>query len=457
MEKLNILEVGEQVTIEIKKLGINGEGIGYHNQLAIFVPGALIREMVLVEITDTKPGFATGKVINIITKSERRVLPPCPFYERCGGCQLQHVDYAEQLKHKQHLLKQSLKRYTTLNVDKLDIKKTLGMRPMNYYYRNKAQMPFKNTNFGLALGLYEPGSNTFVPINSCMAQNDIVNITNELVLSLCREHNINAYDTRNKEGVLMNLVTRYMESTDAIQVTLIATEFRSEFEAIAKSAMAKMPQIKSVHYSVNHPKNNLMFGKTVVKLAGEDYISTTFKDMTFMLSPEAFHQLNTLQMEVLYDEIGKAADLKGHETVIDCFSGIGITSLSMATKAKMVYGIDFSESSIKDSKMNATRNKVKNVQFIQDRVERCLPGLIEKKGKPDVIVFDPPRTGLDEAIIKTLLEAKIKKMIYVSCNPSTLAKDINELSGLYQIEYIQPIDMFPHTASVESVTLLSLK
>jgi len=233
MEKLNILEVGEQVTIEIKKLGINGEGIGYHNQLAVFVPGAMIREMVLVEITDTKPGFAMGKLVDIKTKSDRRVIPPCPFYERCGGCQLQHVDYVEQLKHKQHLLKQSLKRYTTLNVDKLDIKKTLGMKPMNYYYRNKAQMPFKNTNFGLALGLYEPNSNTFVPINSCMVQSDIVNITNELFLSLCREHNINAYDTRNKEGVLMNLVTRYMESTDSIQVTLIATEFRPEFEEIA--------------------------------------------------------------------------------------------------------------------------------------------------------------------------------------------------------------------------------
>jgi len=221
--------------------------------------------------------------------------------------------------------------------------------------------------------------------------------------------------------------------------------------------MAKMPQIKSVHYSVNHPKNNLMFGKTVVKLAGEDYISTQFKEMTFKLSPEAFHQLNTIQMEVLYNEINKAAELKGFETVIDCFSGIGITSLEMATKAKMVYGIDFSETSIKDSKMNATLNKVKNVQFIQDRVERCLPGLIEKKGKPDVIVFDPPRTGLDEAIIKTLLEAKIKKMIYVSCNPSTLAKNISQLSELYDIKYIQPIDMFPHTASVESITLLSLK
>lgn len=456
MEKLNILSIGDKVTIEIKKLGINGEGIGYYNQLAVFVPGAITRETVDVEIVDVKPGFTLAKVVTISNPSERRLTPPCPFYEKCGGCQLQHVEYSEQLKHKQHLLKQSFKRYTKLDVDRILIKKTLGMKN-NYGYRNKSQMPFKNTNFGLALGLYEPGSNYFVPIDSCMVQHGVVNQTNETILKLCREKNLSAYDTRNKEGILMNLITRYMESSDSLQVTFIVTEFVEPLKQIAEKAKRLIPNLKSVHYSVNNPKNTSMFGKTVVKIWGEDYIDTTFKNRNYKLSPEAFHQLNTKQMEVLYDEIDKAAGLKGYETVIDCFSGIGMTAIEMASRVKTVYGIDFAEASIKDAKQNAEINQIKNVFFIHDRVEKSLPGLIEKKGKPDVIIFDPPRTGLEPSLIKTLLDAKIKKMIYVSCNPSTLAKDINELSALYQIEYIQPIDMFPHTASVESISLLSLK
>jgi len=456
MEKLNILKIGEKVTIEIKKFGINGEGIGYHNQLAVFVPGAIIRETVSVEITDVKAGFAQGKLLAITTDSVHRRVPPCPFYEKCGGCQMQHVNYAEQLKHKQHLIKQSFKRYTSLNVDKINIKKTLGMRD-NYAYRNKSQMPFKNTNFGLALGLYEPGSNYFVNIDSCIVQNDIVNQTNQKILELCRDQNLVAYDTRDKSGLLLNLVTRYMLTSNSLQVTFIVTEYDSVLDEIAAAAMKLIPELKSVHYSINQPKNIAMFGKTVVKLAGDDYITTTFKNMQFNLSPEAFHQLNTVQMEVLYEEINKAAAFKGFETVIDCFSGIGMTSIEMATHVKMVYGIDYAEASNKDAKMNADLNKVKNVTFIHDRVEKALPALLEKKIRPDVIVFDPPRTGLEASVVKTLKDSKIKKMIYVSCNPSTLAKNISELSDLYNVEYIQPIDMFPHTASVESITLMTLK
>ena len=455
MEKRNILSVGEIITIEIKKLGINGEGIGYHNQLAVFVPGAITRETVEVEITDVKPGFTLGKVISIIVPSPHRTIPPCPFYDKCGGCQLQHVDYSEQLKHKQHLIKQSFKRYTKLNVDKINIRKTLGMKT-NYHYRNKSQMPFKNTNLGLALGLYEPGSNYFVPIDSCLIQHEVVNNTNNLILKLCNEKKLSAYDTRNKEGILMNLVTRYMESTDSIQVTFIVTEYNDLLVKIAEKAMKLIPNLKSVHYSVNYPKNPLMFGKTVVKIIGSDYIETLFNKRVYRLSPEAFHQLNTQQMEILYREIEKAAGLKGYETVVDCFSGVGMTAIDLATQVKMVYGIDFAEASIKDAKFNAENNNVNNVFFFHDRVEKSLPQIIERKTKPDVIIFDPPRTGLDAGLIKILIESKIKKMIYVSCNPSTLAKNINELSNFYQIEYIQPIDMFPHTASVESITVLTL-
>ncbi len=456
MEKTAILTIGDRIELEIRKLGINGEGIGYHRQLTVFVPGAITKEVVDVEIVDVKPGFVLGKIVSVIAPSNRRIAPPCPFYDRCGGCQLQHVDYSEQLKHKQHLLKQSLKRYTSLPVESIPILKTMGMKE-HYHYRNKSQMPFRNTNFGLALGLYEPNSNHFVAIDSCMVQSDIINQTNQLILNLCQSEKLLAYDSRNKEGILLNLVTRYLRPTNQLQVTFIVTKQHPALMRIALQAKKAIPNLVSVHYSINQPKSIAMFGKTIEKLIGSDYAETLFNQHRYQVSPDAFHQLNTEQMERLYHEIFKLIGLTGKEIVVDCFSGIGMTAIEMAAKAKMVYGIDYSEASIKSARNNAEINHAKNVQFIQDRVERVLPTIIEKKNTPDVIMFDPPRSGLDDSLIKTLKAAKIKKMIYVSCNPSTLAKNIAELSSLYDVSLIQPIDMFPHTASVESITLLTLK
>jgi len=448
--------IGDKIEMEIRKQGINGEGIGYYRKLAVFVPGAIMQEIVSVEIVDLKPGYALGKIDAFLRQSERRVVPPCPFYEKCGGCQMLHIAYPEQLKSKRSILMQSFKRYTSLDVDSIDIHKTLGMRP-NFGYRNKSQMPFKNTNMGLALGLFEPASNRFVFVDHCLVQEPIINETNQKILEILLRHNMMAFDVMNQEGILLNLVTRYVASTDSLQVTLITSSFQPVLSDIAKEIIDAIPKVKGVFNSVNKQHATLMFGKTVELLAGAPYVTETLGDLTIKLSPEAFHQLNTVQMNVLYAEILKACALTGHEIVIDAFCGVGITTLQMAKLAKGVIGIDYSIASIKDAKTNAASNKIKNAVFFADRVEKILPELLESTAKPDIIVLDPPRSGLEDAVIVELLKAKLSKIVYVSCNPSTLAKNIAQMTELYEIAYIQPIDMFPHTAGVESLTVLTLR
>jgi len=456
MEKANILSIGETISLDVKKQGINGEGIGYYQQLAVFVPGAIAQETVKVEIVDTKPGFAVGRMLERVKPSPKRVDPPCVYYEKCGGCQMQHILYAEQLKSKRHLLKQSLKRYTDQDPDRLDIRRTIGMKKP-FGYRNKSQMPLSNTNFGLALGLYEQNSNRFVQVDECIVQDPVVNAVNAKILAILVEHKLTANDHMNKDGVLLNIVTRYMKSSGAVQTTLVVTQRIPELDGIAARIMNELPQVKSVFCSVNQAKSTSMFGHAVDLLQGVPQIEENIGGLVFRLSPDAFHQLNTDQMLVLYDEIAKAANLTGKETVVDCYSGIGITTLLLARHAASVIGIDYSEASIRDAKANAIQNRIKNVSFIQDRVEKALPLLLAKKGVPDVILFDPPRTGLEDAVIAETIRVKAPRLVYVSCNPSTLAKNLNDFEPFYDIAYIQPIDMFPHTAGVESLTLLIRK
>jgi len=450
------LEVGSKVKLEIRKQGINGEGIGYFNKLAIFVPGAILKETVNCEIVELNKTYAVAKINEIVRPSTRRVIPPCKFYEQCGGCQMQHIEYKEQLKIKLSIIRQALSRYTDYLVDNIEIRKTLGMKE-TFWYRNKSQMPFRNTNFGLALGLYAAQTNHFVYVDECMVQHQKVNEINQDTLSLLRKYKLMANDTMNPEGILLNLVTRYLETTNTASVTFIVTDFDPILEKVAMDLIKKNPVVDSVTYSVNRKSNPLMFGKSVELLAKQPYIVDEFAGMQVKISPDAFHQLNSKQMVILYEQIEKAAGLTGKEVIIDAYSGIGITSLLLAGKAKKVYGIDYSEASISDANFNAKHNHISNVQFIEDHVEGALPKLVASGVVPDILVLDPPRAGLHESVIKLILQTKIKKMIYVSCNPSTLAKNLGQLQKTYDIEFIQPIDMFPHTAGVESLTVLKLK
>lgn len=450
------LVVGDNIKLDIRKQGINGEGIGYYNKALVFVPGAILKESIFCEITQVTATYAIGKIVKHIRVSTKRVDPPCKFYEDCGGCQMQHIEYIEQLKIKQNLLKQSLRKYTKLDVDNLEIYKTKGMKD-SYQYRNKSQMPFKNTNFGLALGFYKPESNEFVYVDDCIVHHEMINKINSVTLKHLRKHNIEAYDSLHKEGILFYLVTRYLEKTNSASVTFIVREYNEKLKVIAKELMKELNMVKSVSYSVSDSSSNLVISSQINIIEGSKWIEDKFQDLTVKISPDAFHQLNSKQMEVMYDLILETAKLDAYATVFDLYSGIGITSMLLARKVKKVYGIDSSKASTKDAMENAKINKIDNIQFIAGYVEAEMPKLVKKGINPDLVLLDPPRKGLALPVVDALLKSAPKQIIYVSCNPSTLAKNINELSVKYKVESIQPIDMFPNTASVESITLLKLK
>ncbi|MDD3477442.1 MAG: 23S rRNA (uracil(1939)-C(5))-methyltransferase RlmD [Candidatus Izemoplasmatales bacterium] len=450
------LSVGDKIKLDIRKQGINGEGIGYFNKLAIFVPGAILKEKVDCEILEVKQTYAIARLDGIERVSTRRVTPPCKFYDRCGGCQLQHIDQNEQMKIKQSILKQSLIRYTDIHpIDPL-LKRTLGMKSQ-YGYRNKSQMPFANLNFGLSLGLYEPQSNKFVFVDECLVQHPFVNKVNAKALSLCRKYKMAAADQTNPNGNLLVLVTRYLENTDQCSVTFIVTKYDERLQSIAKELKETYPPIQSIGYSVSKHHHRSVFGKEVVTLVGDDVIYDEVDGLKIRISPDAFHQLNSKQMDILYKEVVKAANLQGNEVVIDGYSGIGVTTLMLAKKAKKVYGIDYSEPSIQDAIANAKMNGIRNVEMLADHVEGAIPRLLKMGVKPDVIVVDPPRAGLEDNLLQEILKAAPKRIVYVSCNPSTLAKNLAVLLPQYEVKSIQPIDMFPLTSSVESVTLLTLR
>ncbi len=450
------LNVGDKIKLDIRKQGINGEGIGYYQKVAVFVPGAILKEIVNVEVEKSFDNYAVAKILEIERVSIRRVEAPCKYYQDCNGCQMQHIDYKEQLKIKQSIIKQSLRRYTKVNTEKILINKTIGMdKP--YYYRNKSQMPFRNTNFGLALGFYKPNSNHFVFIDNCIVHHEEVDRINQCVLKLMRKYHQKAYDVRNKEGILIYLSVRYLESTNSASVIFVVKKYDRVLETITKELRDELKTVKSVNYSIDNPQSNLVISNQVILLAGLEKIEEKYDKYIFKISADAFHQLNTVQMKKMYDLLVSLVDFKDNMIVFDLYSGIGITSILLSEKAKKVYGIDYSESSVNDAIENAKINKINNVEFIQDHVERALPKLISKKIKPDVLVLDPPRTGMSETVIEAVLEVLPQKIIYISCNPSTLAKNISDLNDQYRVEYINPIDMFPQSASVESITVLSLK
>jgi len=450
--EMNLI-VGDKIKLDIRKQGINAEGIGYHNKTLVFVPGAILKESVNCEIISANNTYATAKILEITHQSKKRVSPPCKYYDECGGCHMQHIEYKEQLKIKQSIIKQSLKKYTRIHLTDDGILKTIGM-DFPYKYRNKSQMPFKNTNFGLALGFYKPESNHFVFVEECLMHHDVINKINREVLRLLRKYKLKAYDNRNKEGILLHLVTRYFERSDSASVTFVVREKNDELIEVARELLKDVPSVKSVSYSINDLTTNLVLSDKTHIIAGVGWIEEKFKDLMIKVSPDAFHQLNTLQMEKMYDRISEIIDLDKKSIVFDLYSGIGITSLLLAKHAKKVYGIDYSHASIKDAYENARINRIENVEFVSGHVETEMPRLIKSKIKPDVVVVDPPRKGLSKHVIDALIKTEPRQIVYISCNPSTLAKNISELENKYQVIQIQPIDMFPNAASVESITIL---
>ncbi|NSL52751.1 23S rRNA (uracil(1939)-C(5))-methyltransferase RlmD [Calidifontibacillus erzurumensis] len=451
------LKVGQEFPLTIKRIGINGEGVGFFKKQTVFIPGALPGEVVTAVATKVHPNYAEAKIKKIRNQSPYRVKPLCPVYEECGGCQLQHLDYKEQLNVKRDIVVQALERHATLNVEKLDIRKTIGMEDP-WRYRNKSQLQVGRDGKKVLAGLYGMNSHELVDISECLIQHPSTNRATLIVKSILEDLNIPIYNERKREGLIRTIVVRVGFQTGDIQLVIVTS--KKEFpkkDLFVAEVKKRLPEVKSILQNINGAKTSLIFGDETIHLAGKETIQETLGDLSFELSARAFFQLNPLQTVKLYDEVKKAAQLTGNEKVVDAYCGVGTIGLWLARDAAEIRGMDTIPESIEDAKKNAAKHNINHATYVVGKAEYWLPKWQKEGWHPDVIIVDPPRTGCDEQFLKTVLKVKPKRLIYVSCNPSTLAKDIQFLSKEYEVKYIQPFDMFPHTSHVECVSQIVLK
>lgn len=450
------LSKGQEFPLTIKRLGINGEGVGYFKRTVVFVPGALPGEEVVAQATTINPKYVEAKVKKFRKKSPYRVDPPCPIYEKCGGCQLQHLAYEQQLVEKRDILIQALERHTTFDIHKLDIRPTIGMEDP-WLYRNKSQFQVGEIKGNIIAGLYSMNSHKLIDIPNCIVQHPATNKAVRVVKEILNDLKIPVYNERKRTGIVRTIVARVAVGTGEVQVVLItAKKDLPKKDLIVREIQKRLPEVKSIIQNINGKKTSLIFGDESLKLGGEDSIQEVLGDIPFELSSRAFFQLNPTQTLKLYDEVKKAAQLRGSEKVVDAYCGVGTIGLWLAKEAGEIRGMDVIKEGIEDARKNAARYGVKNAQYEVGKAEVLLPKWVKEGWIPDCIIVDPPRSGCDDALLNTLLKVPAKKIVYVSCNPSTFAKDLQKLSKKYKIEYIQPVDMFPHTAHIENVARLVL-
>lgn len=447
----------ETVTLTIEDLTHEGNGVGKVEGYPLFIPQALPGEQAEVLVVKVNKNFGYGKLLNIITKSEHRVEPPCNVYGRCGGCQLQHMDYAMQLEMKTNQVKQTLKRIGHL--EDVIVHPTLGMENP-WRYRNKVQIPVGEKDGKLITGFYQQRSHRIIEdMDTCFIQDDVNDEAVHKVREICDGFGLTAYDEKRHKGILRHIVIRTGQFTGETMIVLVANAKKLPREQELAEAISQIDSsVKSVILNINTKKTNVIMDRKERLLWGEPYIHDTIGDLKFAISAQSFYQVNPVQTKVLYDKALEYAQLTGEETVIDAYCGIGTISLSLAQQAKQVYGVEIVEKAIEDAKHNAKINNIDNAEFIVGQAEQVIHQWKKDGIQPDVIVVDPPRKGCDESFLQAVIEMKPKRMVYVSCNPATLARDIKILElGGFKAKEVQPVDMFSQTGHVEVVCQLDRK
>ncbi len=451
-----LLRINQTILLTIKRLGINGEGIGYYKKKAVFVKGLIPPEEALVRITKVKPSFAEGEIVRIRIKAAKRVKPFCKHFFQCGGCQIQHIAYDEQLALKEEMLEQTLLRYTKLTKKEYNL---LDIEEMEepLHYRYKSQLPVKNTKNGIISGLFSEGTNNLIPIKTCDVHTKKINDLNTAILAICDQYDIRAFDPKTMRGMLRYIVIRESYTTHEFQVTLVITIYNKALQNVAKEIM-KLPNVINVSISKNHDKRNYeIFGKEVELLQGTPYLKEQIENITYELKNKAFYQLNPQQAIKMYQYIKTLLNKETDKLVIDAYSGAGAIALYIADSVDKVIGIDTNEESIYSALHNKKKNNINNVDFIKGKTGKVLYDLKTKNVQPTTLIVDPPRSGLEEETITYLLKNPIQKLIYISCNPSTLAKNIAKLNKKYNLISIKPYDMFPQTSHIESVAVMEKK
>lgn len=466
----------ELLTVTITDIGNDGEGIGKCDGYTLFVKDAVVGDVVRARITKPKKNYAYARVEEIITSSPFRVTPPCPIYRQCGGCQLQPLSYEQQLLYKERKVRGNLRRIGGFDEELLEkvMEPIVGMDEP-YRYRNKAQYPFGKTREKEPVtGFYAGRTHTIIPGTDCLLgivkNRDIL----EAVLAYMKECRVEAYDEKTGEGMIRHVLIREGFATGELMVCVVINGRELPFAEKLIGRLKAIENMTSVSYCANMENTNVIMGTEVVRLWGAPVITDSIRiyredlrepdgrDVMFRISPLSFYQVNPRQTEKLYSLALAYAGLTGKETVWDLYCGIGTISLFLAGDAKQVYGVEVVPQAIEDAKENARRNGIENAAFFVGKAEEVLPRFYESGQSdmrhPDVIVVDPPRKGCDEACLRTMLAMQPARIVYVSCDSATLARDLRILTdGGYELKRVRPVDMFPQTVHVESVVMLYKK
>ena len=437
------MNIGDIYELEITGISHQGYGVGRIDNIVTFVPQAMLGETVKVKIVEYKKKMATAELLEVIVSNPYRQEANCPHSQNCGGCELQHGEYAYQLQAKRQIVTDAINRLARVEQE---VEPVLGM-DNPWEYRNKGIFHLDYSRGVVRAGFYEQGSHDFVAIEHCRLFSQQVNEILQTIVELIQQSG--------KANYIQKVMLRESNANGEVMVVFVIGENSWRLPDLPQKLMAQHQQIVSVYYNINtNPK--LMLGKTCILLAGEATITDKLGDLSFRISPQSFFQVNTKQAEVLYQQVLDYATLDGSETVIDAYCGIGTISLFLAQQAKRVIGVESVGQAIKDAKENARFNKMDNCEFVTAKVEDWLPKWVAKNEKADCIVLDPPRKGCDTAVLDSIIRSGMPKIVYVSCNPSTLARDIQYLhQNGYSLEKVQPVDLFCNSWHVECVVLLS--
>ena len=447
MKQTNPFTKNQELTLEITGVTSEGQGVARCEGVAFFVPFALPGETVRAHIIKVEKRFCIAKIVEIVKPSEHRVQPICEAYEKCGGCALMHADYAEQLRIKTQIVHDCLERLG--GFENVSVKPTLGAEDP-WRYRNKGSFPIGFVDGVAAFGFYAERSHRLIPLFDCPIEDARITALARTVTEWANRNRVRVYDETTGKGTLRACVIRVTSTGERMVVVV------TKGELPAKESLLRMLDVESLYHNRNDVNTNVIFGDRFTLLKGKPQITERQGELRFSVSPQSFLQVNPAQTRKLYDTAIRLLDPKPTETIADIYCGIGTISLAIAKHAQKVIGVECVPEAIEDAKNNAKNNGVDNAEFVCGLAEDVLPELVNKGMRPDAIVIDPPRKGCEEPVLSAIAESGVNRLVYVSCNPATLARDAKILASHgFTIRRVQPVDMFPHTQHIESVVLMS--
>ena len=451
-----VIEKNKEYKVKIIDNGYEGEGIAKIDNFTIFIKGAIKDEICKIVITKVNKSFAFGKLLEIVESSKERVESDCTTYKRCGGCSLRHIKYEETLKIKQDMVQNLVDKNLS---NKIKVNNVIGMENP-YYYRNKLQYPVGKNKDGVpVMGVFANRTHEIIPVEECLIQNREAEKLAKEVFDFVKKNDISIYNENTGKGAIRHIIVKIGIKTNELMCIVVTNEEDIKFEKdLVKDIVDKNPNVKTVIKNINSKNTNVILGDKNIVLYGDGYIYDKLGEYTFKISTRSFYQTNPIQTEKLYNKAIEYAKLTKDDILCDLYCGIGTIGIFASNKVKKVYGIEIVEEAVKAAKENAKINNVDNIEFIAGDTKKAFKELIDdKKIKPTAIIVDPPRRGLDEETINKILEIEVKKLVYISCNPATMTRDIEMLQDRYVVNEIQPVDMFPFTSHVECCSLLELR